>query len=112
MKQHTMHLQPVFFDLIKDGQKTIELRLWDEKRSLIRPGDEIIFIKDKSEETIATTVNNMVIAKDFESLFDIIDIRKTGFKTKEIALNTIEQFCGKTKQQQTGVVGIGISLLK
>ena len=112
MKQHTMRLQPVFFNLIKDGQKTIELRLWDEKRSQIRPGDEIIFIKDKTNETITTKVNYLVIAKDFESLFDIIDVKKSGFETKENALSTIKQFCNTTTQQQTGVVGIVITFLK
>jgi ASC-1-like (ASCH) protein len=107
-----MHLQPVFFDLIRDGKKTIELRLWDDKRRQIMPEDEIIFVKDKSDETVITKVKNLFVAKDFDSLFEIIDIKKSGFATKEIALYTIEQFCSKTSQQQNGVVGIEITLLK
>ncbi|MBQ1852397.1 MAG: ASCH domain-containing protein, partial [Lachnospiraceae bacterium] len=38
-----MQLQPEPFDLIKSGAKTIELRLYDEKRRKIRIGDEIVF---------------------------------------------------------------------
>ena len=104
MKQHILHLQPIFFDLIKQGKKTIELRLWDEKRQKILPGDEIIFIKDKSDESVITSVNYLCIAKDFDSLLDIIDVQKSGFETKESALKTIEMFWDTTLQQQVGVV--------
>lgn len=41
MKTHEMNLQPKYFDFIKDGTKRIELRLYDEKRQLIRLGDII-----------------------------------------------------------------------
>lgn len=39
---HNMKLHPGPFALIAQGNKTIELRLWDEKRRLIRMGDDII----------------------------------------------------------------------
>ena len=40
---HQMQLQPEPFSMIKSGVKTIELRLYDEKRRKIRIGDEILF---------------------------------------------------------------------
>ena len=40
---HEMKLQPEPFDRIKDGTKKIESRLYDEKRQLIKIGDEILF---------------------------------------------------------------------
>lgn len=43
--QHTMKLQPSPFERIVSGQKTVELRLYDEKRRQIRSGDTIRFIK-------------------------------------------------------------------
>ena len=42
--QHTMRLNKEPFEMIKSGMKTIELRLYDEKRKLLRIGDEIEFI--------------------------------------------------------------------
>ena len=56
-------------------------------------------------------VKYLVIAESFESLFNLINIRKTGFETKEIAIKTIEQFCDKKSQKEYGVVGIWIETL-
>ena len=50
MKTHEMNLQPKYFDFIKDGTKRIELRLYDEKRQLIRLGDIIEFTKSDDEK--------------------------------------------------------------
>ena len=40
---HNMQLKPEPFAMIKDGTKTIELRLYDEKRRNIKVGDRIVF---------------------------------------------------------------------
>ena len=40
---HHMNLNPQPFSMIADGTKTIELRLLDEKRSLISVGDTLIY---------------------------------------------------------------------
>lgn len=39
--KHNMNLNNRPFESIKEGTKTIELRLNDEKRSLLKVGDEI-----------------------------------------------------------------------
>ena len=45
-----MQLHPEPFELIKNGNKTIELRLLDEKRKRIRKGDIILFKNRITEE--------------------------------------------------------------
>ena len=42
----SMKLQPGPFEAIKNGTKTIEMRLWDEKRKHITVGDTIEFVND------------------------------------------------------------------
>ena len=42
--QHIMRLNPAPFAMVERREKTIELRLNDEKRRLINVGDEITFI--------------------------------------------------------------------
>jgi len=37
--KHEMKLYPEPFQMIADGRKTIELRLYDEKRKKIKAGD-------------------------------------------------------------------------
>ena len=48
MAEHIMKLHPEPFAKIKDGSKTIELRLYDEKRQRISIGDTIRFINTES----------------------------------------------------------------
>lgn len=40
---HNMTLKQPYFDLIKTGKKTIELRLYDDKRRKININDTITF---------------------------------------------------------------------
>ena len=40
---HKMNMNPSPFEKIRNGTKTIELRLYDEKRRKIEIGDTIIF---------------------------------------------------------------------
>ena len=40
---HEMKLNKEPFEKIRDGKKTIELRLNDEKRQRVRVGDSIVF---------------------------------------------------------------------
>ena len=42
--RHIMNLNPIPFEMIRSGKKTIELRINDEKRQFINKNDEIEFI--------------------------------------------------------------------
>lgn len=56
---HRMNLWNDPFEAIKDGWKTIEMRLNDEKRSQIKIGDEIEFTNIKTNETQICKVTNV-----------------------------------------------------
>lgn len=54
---HTMKLKQEPFEKIKNGFKTIELRLYDEKRQKVQVGDYIEFsLIDNSREKLQTRV--------------------------------------------------------
>lgn len=57
---HLMKLQPSPFEKIKDGTKTIEMRLFDDKRRKIQIGDTIILI----------TINSALSQEYFSSMGD------------------------------------------
>ena len=40
---HSMKLSQSAYFAFKNGGKRVEMRLWDEKRRAITPGDEIVF---------------------------------------------------------------------
>ena len=48
MKTHVMKLKPSPMKLFREGHKTIELRLYDEKRKKIAVGDTIKFVNKKN----------------------------------------------------------------
>lgn len=101
---HKMTLKQPYYEYIRSGYKTIELRLYDNKRQQIRPGDEIIF--QNGDLTNTVKVKGLIRAENFESLFDIIDVKKTGLENKERAINIMEEFYDKDAQNKFGVVGI------
>lgn len=60
MASHTMKLQPVPFEQILAGIKTIELRLNDTKRQAVKPGDTLVFLK---EPDLVQSVTTLVIER-------------------------------------------------
>ena len=65
--KHEMKLHPEPFQMIADGRKTIELRLYDEKRKKIKVGDEIQFIcMEPPYKTLIATVVGLYRYNSFE----------------------------------------------
>ena len=106
---HTMKVQTKYYNLLKNGIKTIELRLWDEKRRQIKVGDKITF-SDLSdpENTFVAEVITLHHAPSFDKLCDIIQPQQAGFATKGELLDCLQEFYTSEAQQNYGVVGIEI----
>ena len=108
---HKMKLQENPFERIKNGTKTVEFRLYDEKRQKIAIGDTIIFQKEPElEDTMRVKVIGLVRYNTFEELFKDFDIEMMADKsmTKQELLSVLEEFYTPEKQKQYGVVGIRI----
>lgn len=110
MTTHNMRLKEKYFNLIKEGKKTIELRLYDDKRQKIQLGDEIVFTN--GDNHVRTLVLGLFISKSFDQLFKKVNPAFCGFSTKEEAIEIMEQFYPATMQEETGVVGICIQVIK
>ena len=104
--KHNMTLKQQYFDLIKAGKKTIELRLYDNKRRQISVGDTITFQNGDNFHTVK--VKGLFVCENFERLFEFVDPKYTGLETVENAINIMEQFYDKDAQNKFGVVGICI----
>ena len=67
---HKMKLNEGPFERIKNGTKTIEFRLYDEKRRQIKIGDKIEFSKlPELQEKIVVEVLDIYKDETFENLF-------------------------------------------
>lgn len=108
---HQLNLQDKFFDFIKNGTKRVELRLFDEKRQKIQPGDEIEFANQQGE-TLRTKVIALHRYENYEDLFKDFPIEQLADEsmTKEELMAALCEFYTPEKQAQFGVVGIQISL--
>ena len=105
-----MKLQESPFERIKSGTKTVEFRLYDEKRRKINIGDQIEFSKlPDLQETILVDVLDLYRDNTFENLFKKLFDDDEEIKRKTSAMY---QYYSHDEEKQYGVVGIKISLVK
>lgn len=112
---HSMTLKREFFDKIASGSKTIELRLFDEKRKRIKNGDIICFTPDDSSgDAIKVKVLGTYVYPTFEALVVDFEARAMGFANKKAGYISeyMKDVYGKKAIQKNGVVAIKVQLLK
>ena len=102
---HQMKLRPLPFSQIQTGVKTLELRLYDEKRRLIRVGDRITFTQTETGETLTVRVTSLHPFPCFGDLFARLGTECCAGAVDMVLYYPPEQ------QQRFGVLGIGITLL-
>lgn len=105
---HKMKLNESPFEMIKNGTKTIEFRLYDEKRQGVKIGDKIEFSKlPDLQEKLLVDVLELYQEDTFERLF-----RKLSFNEEEVIRKTraMHEIYSQEKEQQYGVLGIKIKI--
>lgn len=108
---HNMKLNDVPFEMIKSGAKTIELRLYDEKRRKVKVGDSICF-KSKADKLTAT-VKALHIFRNFEELYAALPLDKCGYTEEDIATalpDDMLEYYSKEQIEKYGVIGIEIEV--
>lgn len=113
--QHTMRLNKEPFEMIKSGKKTIELRLYDEKRKMISEGDKIEFINTSDEsQRIYCTVLKLHRFDSFRTLYSFLPLLKCGYTERDIdfaSSTDMEKYYSREEEAKYGVVGIELSLI-
>lgn len=106
---HEMKLHPQPFSMIKSGEKTIELRLFDEKRQKIKAGDTIVFTNTQTGETLNMVVVKRHVFSSFAQLYDALPLLQCGYTAQDIGSahpSDMAQYYSEEEQKQYGVVGI------
>ena len=109
-----MKLKPSPFEKIKSGIKTIELRLFDEKRQKIKEGDIITFTNTSDGEKLSATVKKLHCFDSFEELYKSLPLLKCGYTAEDVDNahpSDMEQYYSADEQKQYGVVGIELRLI-
>lgn len=105
---HKMKLNGSPFERMKNGRKTIEFRLYDEKRQQIKVGDQIEFSKlPDLQEKLLVDVIELYREDTFENLF-----RKLYNDEEEIIKknNSMYQIYLPEKEKEYGVLGIKVKI--
>ena len=106
---HNMKLHRSPFEMIKSGDKTIELRLFDEKRQQIKVGDEIIFTDTATGETVTKSVARLHVFGSFSELYESLPLLKCGYTAEDIdsaSPSDMDEYYSAEQQKKYSVVGI------
>ena len=112
---HEMHLYKEPFEMIKNGSKTIELRLYDDKRKLIHVNDTIVFTSTENpNEKITAKVTALHVFDSFTTLYKNLPLLKCGYTPENIdnaSPDDMNTFYSKSQQKKYGVLGIEILVI-
>lgn len=105
--QYPMKLLHKPFYEIKNGTKTIEFRLYDEKRKKLKIGDIIEFsLLPDLNEKIKTEVIDLFQANTFKELFTKLD-----FENIDNKVNAMYKIYSPESEKNFGVLGIKLKLI-
>ena len=106
---HYMNLVPTAFVKIADGNKTIELRLNDEKRQRINVEDTVVFNCSSTKDIITAQVSGLHKFSDFKELYNALPLEKCGYTVAELDTahyTDMEQYYTKEQIKKYGALGI------
>lgn len=107
-----MRLRDNVFALVKNGSKTIELRLYDEKRKVVKVGDFINFKNINTEEIVKVVVKEVKVYDNFEELYKYYDKKLMGYNEDDIASpSDMNKYYSDDEQIKYGVCAIIFELV-
>lgn len=112
--RHYMNLDSAPFRAIESGEKTIELRLNDEKRRALKVGDEIEFSCAGVGYTLIATVKELHRFNDFKELFAALSLDKCGYngREKEADPDDMLKYYTEENIKKYGALGIELENVK
>ena len=110
---HRMRLDKDAFAAMDAGKKTVELRLWDEKRRRIQAGDVIRFEStDDETDVLYARVEGLRFFASFDELYAALPLENCGYTAEEAKTASprdMDRYYSPEAQRKWGVVGIELS---
>ena len=98
--------------MISSGRKTIEMRLFDERRKDLQVGDEIIFTNNVDGRKIRAKIKDLQVFSDFYALYKAYPKTMIGYLETEVADPAdMYQYYDKQRIEKYGALAIEIELL-
>lgn len=107
--RHYLNLNKEPFSLIKQGKKTVEMRLYDERRQKIAVGDELVFINRATNETLKVVVVKIEHYHSFQNLYAHVANTLLGYSSEETAdYRDMYTYYSQEAEKKYGVLAIYI----
>ena len=111
--QFSMSLCPEYYEMVRSGEKDIELRLYDEKRRRMRNGDMLLIYNAQNRNNyIRAKIVHLHIAKSFADLAAKISMPRTGLASLGALMATISKFYAPDIESKYGIVGIELEVVE
>ena len=108
----SMSLRPDYYEMVRSGEKDIELRLYDEKRRRMHNGDTIlIYNAQNHNDCIRAKIVRLHIAHSFADLATKISMPRTGFASLNALMSAVSKFYDAEMESKYGIVGIELEVL-
>lgn len=107
---HQMTLYNGPFQAIQKGYKTVEMRLYDDKRKKLCINDEIVFTNLDTKETMKVKVKAIKVYRDFKELYENYSPLVLGYtKDEKASFEDMYFYYPKEKIEAYGVCAIEIT---
>ena len=107
----SMSLRPEYYEMVRSGEKDIELRLYDEKRRRMHNGDTVlIYNAQNRNDYIRAKIVRLHIARSFADLATKISMPRTGFASLNSLMSAISKFYDAEMESKYGIVGIELEI--
>lgn len=108
---HKMKLKESPFERIKNGTKTVEFRLYDEKRKQINIGDKIEFSKlPDLQEKLVVEVLDLYHENTFKELFEKLNTKNSDKEEIERKVESMYSIYSPKQEKEYSVLGIKIKI--
>ena len=108
---HKMNLVDWAFNELKNGNKTIEVRLNDEKRQKLKIGELIVFNNIETGELLKTQIINKHLFKNFKEFFETFNSQQLGIKAEDNYL-IMNKFYSQEQQEKYQALAIELKLVE
>lgn len=107
--RYEMNLNNEPYERINAGTKTVELRLYDEKRQLLKVNDYIEFTNRKDQRKMLVLIEDLKVYKNFAELYKNYDKVSMGYGEEDVANpDDMKKYYSNEEQEKYGVIAIKI----
>ena len=102
-----MKLSEPWYSYVKSGKKKIEGRIFDEKRKILKIGEEIIFTNESGEKPFKKKIIGLMLFKNFDMAIHSVKLKDIlpNIKTYKQGIKLYKQIPGYSEgEKQHGVI--------